>query len=100
MLSTLSGTDLVRACQILFSPEKSFSLSFVKSLDASILKNAFRKKALETHPDRAKALGREEDEQANLFRQVIHAYEVLLPVAEKSAAVKNPRPENVRSGRS
>lgn len=88
MLSTLSGADVVRAYQILFSPAESiirgpFSLSFVKSLDPLTVKNAFRKKALETHPDRARVVGREEVEQADLFRQVIQAYEVLLPVAEK-----------------
>jgi len=91
MLSTVSGADVVRAYQILFSPAESiirgpFSLSFVKSLDPLAVKNAFRKKALETHPDRARVVGREEVEQADLFRQVLQAYEVLLPVAEKSSS--------------
>ncbi|MBU1169261.1 MAG: DnaJ domain-containing protein [Proteobacteria bacterium] len=87
MLTTVSGTDLVRACQILFSPDASCSLSFVKSLDPLTLKTAFRKKALETHPDRSRALGKHEADQSRRFLEVKMAYEVLLPLAEKSVAV-------------
>jgi hypothetical protein len=91
MLSTVTGTELVHAYQILFRPMEGsavepFSLSFVMNLDPSIVKNAFRKRAFETHPDRAHLLGRAEGEQADLFRQVIKAYEVLMPVAEKSGS--------------
>jgi hypothetical protein len=82
MFLTASSTDLVQACQILFSPEKSCSLSFLQSLDPSTLKIAYRKKALETHPDRARVLGVEEDDQSQRFRQVKMAYEALLPVTE------------------
>lgn len=93
MLTTVSGSDVVRAYQILFSPsdpfvKEAFSLSFVKRLDPSTVRSAFRKKALETHPDRAKVSGRGENEQADLFRQVKQAYEVLLPVAERCSAVE------------
>lgn len=96
MLTTASGAEFVRAYQILFNPEDSvfrgpFSMSFFKSLDPSAVKNAFRKKALETHPDRARALGREEVEQADLFRQVKQAYEVLMPVAENKD-IRKPGP--------
>lgn len=87
MLTPLSSTDLLRACQILFSPEKPFSVTFVKSLDPAMLKTAFRKKALETHPDRAKALGVHEHVQTRRFREVKRAYEVLLPLADKSTLI-------------
>jgi hypothetical protein len=87
MLTTLSSADFVRACQILFSPEIPFSPSFVSRLDPSTLKTAFRKKALETHPDRARVLGRPEADQSRLFQEVKRAYEALLPVAEKTVIV-------------
>ncbi len=76
-------------------------MSFVENLDPSAVKNAFRKKALETHPDRAKALGREEVEQADLFRQVKQAYEVLMPVAEnKGETITPPQPRAGSKNRS
>lgn len=87
MLTSVSSSDLVRACQILFSPETSISLSFVKNLDPSTLKTAYRKKALETHPDRARALGVHEHVQSKRFREVKKAYEVLLPVTEKTVTL-------------
>lgn len=95
MLTPLSSTDLLRACQILFSPEKPFSVSFVESLDPTMLKTAFRKKALETHPDRAKALGIHEREQTRRFREVKRAYDVLMPLADKSAPI--PDADRVRA---
>ncbi|GAB6096525.1 J domain-containing protein [Desulfatiferula olefinivorans] len=87
MLTTLSSADFLRACQILFSPDIPFSPSFVNTLDPSVLKTAFRKKALETHPDRARALGRAEADQSRMFQEVKRAYEALLPVAEKTVTV-------------
>lgn len=102
MLTTVTSTDLVRACQILFSPETSVSLAFVQNLDPSTLKTAYRKKALETHPDRARALGVHEQIQTKRFREVKRAYEVLLPVTEKTVTVafpgqNRPRPQAKRA---
>lgn len=88
MLTTLSSTDIVRACQILFSPEASCSLAFLNNLDTPTLKTAFRKKALETHPDRAQALGKHEADQEKRFLEVKMAYEALLPVAEKTVVYR------------
>jgi hypothetical protein len=86
MLTTVSSTDLAYACQILFSTDETRVLAFVKTLDLSTLKTAFRKKALETHPDRAKALGRAESDQSQRFREVKKAYELLLPVAGRKSS--------------
>lgn len=105
MLSNVSGIEIFRAYQILFAPTEhvfrsAFSLSSVKELEPSSVKNAFRKKAFETHPDRAKISGREEDEQARLFRQVQRAYEILMPVAEnRHNAEKNKKQKNRSSER-
>jgi DnaJ-class molecular chaperone len=41
---------------------------------------AFRKKALETHPDRARAIGTSETELTRRFKEVTLAYEILKPV--------------------
>lgn len=96
MLTTVSSTDLVRACQVLFSPDISFSLAFVQNLDPSTLKTAYRKKALETHPDRAQALGVHEQIQSKRFREVKKAYEVLLPVTEKTVPLPSSHHQRVR----
>ena len=81
MLSTVSDSDLVTACQILFSPYGNrCSVDFVKSLNTSTLKKAYRRKALETHPDRCEALGVDKTVLSEKFRKVKTAYEVLKPV--------------------
>lgn len=43
---------LFRACRILFGPETAVSRSFLYCLQPSGVSKAFKKKALETHPDR------------------------------------------------
>jgi len=41
------------------------------------VREAFRRRALETHPDRAQALGRSESSLAEEFRRIFEAYELL-----------------------
>jgi len=41
------------------------------------VRDAFRRRALETHPDRAQALGRSEASLAEDFRDILEAYQVL-----------------------
>ncbi len=89
MLSTVSDSDLVNACQILFSPYGNIcSVDFIKSLNSSTLKKAYRKKALETHPDRCEALGVDETVLSEKFNKVKTAYEVLKPVTSESYITK------------
>ena len=83
----LSIPEVFDACGILFGPEVEISLDFLKYLDPSGLRSAYRKKALETHPDRAKALGRDETRMSERFREATLAYERLIPIVRNKGAV-------------
>lgn len=48
------------------------------------LKRAYRRRALETHPDRARSLGRSEVELAREFKAVVEAYQLLLAATESA----------------
>lgn len=93
MLSAAPGSELVNACQILFSPEGSkCSVEFIKSLKPSTLKKVYRKRALETHPDRCSSSGLAGDESCEAFRKVQSAYETLKPVATGAVILPPDRP--------
>ena len=62
-------------------------MEFLKYLELSGLRSAYRKKALETHPDRARALGRDETKMSDRFREVTLAYEKLVPIVINKGAV-------------
>lgn len=79
MLSLTYRTDVLDACRVLFGPGVRLSIDFLRDLEPSGLKSAYRKRAFETHPDRANALGKSEAEMNRRFREVILAYEVLTP---------------------
>jgi hypothetical protein len=72
----ISWQEALRAGRVLFGP--SFAEA---SLSSGIwrrdLKRAFRRRAMETHPDRARALGRAERDLAREFALVRAAYGVL-----------------------
>lgn len=70
-------TELFDACTVLFGPDVEISLDFLSYLRPSGIKAAFRQKARETHPDRAKILGKNEDMMNELFKEVTLAYEKL-----------------------
>lgn len=98
MLSTASNSELVTACQILFSPEGGkCSVDFIKTIKPSTLKKVYRKKALETHPDRCNISGSDSAESGELFLKVKSAYEILKPVADGTTDVKRPRDLKTKS---
>jgi hypothetical protein len=77
-LLTPAEPELVRACRILFGGDLQINRDFLEYLQLSGLKSAFRKKALETHPDRVATDGLlAQDRHAALFREVQQAYEHL-----------------------
>jgi len=86
-LIALSIPEVFDACGLLFGPEVEISLDFLKYLEPSGLRSAYRKKALETHPDRAKALGRDEAKMTERFREATLAYERLKPIVRNKGAV-------------
>jgi hypothetical protein len=82
VLTVIPEAVLFRACKILFDPELKPSQDFLRDLEPLALKSAYRKKVFETHPDRAKTLGKSQGEMHRRFGQVVRAYQLLNPVVE------------------
>jgi hypothetical protein len=72
-----SRKNIARDYYLLFGLNTWNPIDLLKKLPPSELKVAYRKKALETHPDRAKSLGKVQVEMDKRFREVITAYERL-----------------------
>jgi hypothetical protein len=51
LMKMLMHGDILKACRILFGPEADLSLDFLYYMQSSGIKSAYRKRALETHPD-------------------------------------------------
>lgn len=71
--------ELFHSCEIIFGPELTISREFLDYLQLSGIKSAYRKRAMETHPDRA---GLENErvrrQRHDLFHSVQEAYETLI----------------------
>jgi hypothetical protein len=65
--------DVLRAGRVLFGP--AFAMEGRGWRD--VLKATYRRRAMETHPDRARSIGRSERELAREFKAVADAYRVL-----------------------
>ncbi len=74
---TISRKDISRDYYLLFGLNTWNPIDLLKKLPPSELKAAYRKKALETHPDRAKSLGKVTSEMDKRFRKITTAYERL-----------------------
>ena len=83
----LSTPEVFDACGLLFGPKVEVSPDFLKYLEPSGLRSAYRKKAFETHPDRAKVLGRDEAKMVERFREATLAYERLIPIVSSKGTV-------------
>lgn len=73
----ITKQDLFKACESLFGSDIDVSVEFLKYLQLSGVKAAFRKKALETHPDRAIMLAGEAGMLERRFKEVNLAYQLL-----------------------
>ncbi|HEY6004602.1 MAG TPA: J domain-containing protein, partial [Anaeromyxobacter sp.] len=84
--------DVIRAGRVLFGP--AFAAEAGAWRDR--LRATYRRRALETHPDRAHSLGRSEPELAREFRAVTDAYRILSTLRAgplpREAAGATPRP--------
>ena len=77
-----TSSELFKACETIFGPEVNVSIEFLEYLQPIGIKTAYRKRALETHPDRAKALGSFARDLNTEFIDVQQAYEKLLLFVE------------------
>jgi hypothetical protein len=86
-MTVLTMTEASKACGVLFGPQVNPSLEFFKYLQPSGLKAAYRKRALETHPDRAGAIGEDAAKMTELFLEATCAYHSLLPIITRNGAI-------------
>lgn len=70
----INTSQLFNACHVLFGPEIDISIDFINYLQKPGLKAAFRRKALETHPDRAVSLAVQTIDLEKQFKEVNAAY--------------------------
>lgn len=80
-------TELFEACSILFGPEISVSIDFLKYLRPSGIKDAYWRRALETHPDRARVMGEDEARMNERFKKINEAYECLISAIKEDGTV-------------
>jgi hypothetical protein len=73
-----TASQLFDACGVLFGPEVNVSIEFLKYLQPSGIKDAYRCQALKMHPDRAAVLGQDEDVLNDRFNALTQAYECLI----------------------
>jgi hypothetical protein len=72
--------EVSKACRVLFGPEIEVSVDFLKYLQPEGLRSAYRKKALETHPDRSNAIQKNERHMNDRFIEATSAYHKLRPL--------------------
>ncbi|HVP66628.1 MAG TPA: DnaJ domain-containing protein [Anaeromyxobacteraceae bacterium] len=93
-MATEHGGERERAAELLFGarpPDVGSADEWRREI-----REAFRRRALETHPDRSAALGRSEAALAREFRQLFEAYQVLsrlgpAPGAPRAADPRQPK---------
>jgi hypothetical protein len=97
MTAAAQRTALHDACKTIFGSQITVSDEFLRYLQPVGLKAAYRKRALETHPDRAKTVGGCGKDMSQRFKQVRDAYEALLGYVEgRTRSIKS---EPVFNGR-
>jgi len=73
----VSRQDLFKACESLFGTDIDVSVEFLRYLKPAGVKAAYRKKALETHPDRAAVMDGRADFMEDRFKEIGMAYQLL-----------------------
>ena len=93
-----TASQLFDACGVLFGPEVNVSLEFLKYLRPSGIKDAYRCQAFKMHPDRAAALGQDEEILNDRFNTLTQAYECLIGAIKGDGRVLM-RQSNARTSR-
>jgi len=104
---TVTKNELMNACSVLFGNDVHVSIDFLKYLKLSGLKAAYRKRAFETHPDRAMALAEQAVRLEERFKEVNLAYARLIEFIEypwrfsleEASAARKPAQSAVRRKR-
>lgn len=81
----VNHSDIINACRVIFSPDIEITSDYLHSLKLSAVKSAFRNKAFETHPDRARILGINDAVLLQRFQEISRAYDLLSSFVENSA---------------
>ncbi|HCC55524.1 MAG TPA: molecular chaperone DnaJ [Desulfobulbaceae bacterium] len=96
METVAAEKELFRSCEVIFGPELTISREFLDYLQISGIKSAYRKRAMETHPDRAALQSTWAHRPGHdLFHSVQEAYENLitfLDAKEKGYCLPPPAP--------
>lgn len=109
MNEIITADRLIEACRLLFGNEINYSVDFLRYLQESGLKSAYRQRARETHPDRAAILNCDVSYLESQFKRVNDAYHYLLtyvqnpgrfividPSTRRQTAKVRPRPYEFR----
>ena len=86
--------DLSRACSLLFGPGHALPAELGGESWQRELRDAWRQRVLESHPDRAAVLGRDEAELEEEFRSLAEAYQILAQASrpDREGAPRAARP--------
>jgi hypothetical protein len=77
LAAEVSRQDLFNACESLFGTDIDISVEFLRYLKPAGVKAAYRKKAMETHPDRAMIVAGNPDFLEKRFKEINLAYQLL-----------------------
>lgn len=90
--------SLIQACRTLFGNDIAVNLDFLRYLEPSGVKSAYRKKALETHPDRMIICGPTAvRHQTALFVTVTAAHDRLMKfLADRECILRDPSAARLR----
>ncbi len=88
-LNNINQSELFRSCEILFGSDLHVCSEFLDYLEVGGVKSAFRRRAMETHPDRQNSKDPwAQQENTALFSTVREAYENLLDFLRKKDTIR------------
>lgn len=86
-MTIYSAAELFDACKVLFGSQIGVSIEFLRYLRPAGIKDAYWRRARETHPDRASILGVNEKVLTEQFKAVSVAYERLMAAVKGDGTI-------------